>query len=158
MVVRVYRKHTAESTMVCRKYSKHLILSYLSFLICKLFNKKNNQKLKKLCAFAGDASLGRLFTLNTATYSTIKLRKHRMWLVQIILIFQFHILRKTVNPFLLLQKQVVHSKWIWSCSQEVNTEQSPKCYMLASLEFCRSCRCYLLVVFWKLHLWKLLIN
>lgn len=78
-----------------------------------------------------------------------------MWLVQIIFIFRVHILRKTVNPFLL---QILHCKWIWSCSQEVSTEQCPKCYMLAGLEFCRSHRCYLHVGFWKLHLWKLLIN
>lgn len=97
-------------------------------------------------------------SVNAATYSTIKLREHRMWVVQIIFIFRFRILRDSVNPFLLLQKQVSHCKWIRSCCQEVSAEQCPKCYVLAGLRFCRSCRCCLHVGFWKLNFWKFLIN
>lgn len=86
---------------------------------------------------------------------TKKLRKHKMWLVHMIFVFRFHILRMTLNLFLPLQNQVFRCKWICSCFQQVSSEQCHKCCMFVGLEFCRW---YLPIVFWKVHLWKLLIN
>lgn len=86
---------------------------------------------------------------------TKKLRKHKMWLVHMIFVFGFRILRMTLNLILPLQNQVFRCKWIRSCFQQVSSEQCYKCCMFVGLEFCRW---YLPIVFWKVHLWKLLIN